>query len=210
MTKKGLLQTLSRLKNVFTSDEANEALRTLVKEAESLPDDETAAVEFPIPDEVDSGYAVFSDGACRGNPGPGAWGAMGQDSSGSVLFQSSGIESRTTNNRMELEGAYEGLRALVEILEESNLDPAENKIYLYSDSKYVVDGMAKWVSGWKKRGWKKADGKVPENVEMWMDLDSLREELPLLSFRWVKGHAGHPQNEHCDLLANQALDDAGF
>ena len=164
---------------------------------------------FPLPTEIiseDVGYAVFSDGACRGNPGPGAWGAMAQNSSGNVLFTASGVESLTTNNQMELEGAFQGLYQLSE-LDEFDYS---HKVRIYSDSKYVVDGVQKWVSGWMKRGWKKADGKTPENVEYWKKLTELNDKFGNIKYIWVKGHNGHPQNEKCDQLANEALDESGF
>ena len=84
------------------------------------------------------------------------------------------------------------------------------KLILFSDSKYVVDGLKSWIHGWKRRGWKKADKKVPENVELWQQLDQLVSKFKNIEYQWVKGHAGHPQNERCDQLANEALDDAGF
>ena len=165
--------------------------------------------EFPLPAEItahEGAIAVFSDGACRGNPGPGAWGAMAQNNKGEVLFTSSGVETLTTNNQMELEGAFQGLFQLQEI------EGFEwtNTVRIYSDSKYVVDGVQKWVSGWMKRGWKKSDGKTPENVEYWKKLTQLNAKFSDLQYIWVKGHSGHPQNEKCDQLANMALDDSGF
>ena len=83
-------------------------------------------------------------------------------------------------------------------------------VYLYSDSKYVVDGMKSWVKGWKARGWKKADKKAPENVELWKELDTVAAGFWQIEYHWVKGHSGHPQNERCDQIANMALDDSGF
>ena len=164
---------------------------------------------FPVPKEIDgskNAVAVFSDGACRGNPGPGAWGAMAQDAEGNVLFTASGVEVLTTNNQMELEGAFQGL---VQLQEKANFT-FSGPVKLYSDSKYVVDGVQKWVSGWVRRGWKKADGKVPENVEYWKKLTELNAKFADIEYIWVKGHSGHPQNEMCDQLANQALDESGF
>ena len=111
---------------------------------------------------------------------------------------------------MELQGAIEGLSGVLDLINNGEVTQNNEKIVLVSDSKYVLDGMSKWVSGWKKRGWKKADGKVPENVELWKELDQLNHDLGQVQTIWVKGHAGHPQNELCDQLANYALDDAGF
>ena len=172
-------------------------------EFEAIPE----TVGFPLPKEIEGqgDVAIFSDGACRGNPGPGSWGIMGQNSKGEVLFEASGIDVPTTNNRMELLGAIESLKRIEDLY-----DLSSTNVFLYSDSKYVVDGINQWVPGWKKRGWKKADKKTPENVELWQELDNLTAKFPSLKYLWVKGHAGHPQNERCDFLANQALDEAGF
>lgn len=145
---------------------------------------------------------AFSDGACRGNPGPGAWGSLILSQNNEVLYEGSGVELGTTNNRMELMGAIDCLRNLK--------NDTSKKIAVISDSKYVVDGITSWVAGWKKRGWKKADKKTPENLDLWQELDSLAETFELLKFQWVKGHSGYPQNEYVDELANHALDDAGF
>lgn len=132
---------------------------------------------------------IFSDGACSGNPGPGGYGTILRF--GKVEKELSGGESHTTNNRMELMGVIAGLSALKE--------PC--KVILTTDSKYVCDSITKgWVYSWQKKGWKKADGKPALNVDLWEQL------LPLLArhdvtFNWVKGHAGHPENERCDRLA---------
>ena len=163
-------------------------------------------MNLPLPKEVkeNNAIALFTDGACRGNPGVGAWGAMGQKSDNSILFEKSGIERLTTNNKMELTGA-------IMALEEVILRKDTNKqIFLYSDSKYVVNGIKSWVYTWKKRGWKKADGKIPNNLELWQKLYHLREQFSQIHFRWVAGHSGHPQNEFVDQLANHALDEAGY
>ncbi len=168
---------------------------------------------FLLPDDMEKDefcFALFSDGACRGNPGPGAWGAIGQDSHGELLFEASGVDFKTTNNRMELEGAIQALEALQKECEENKTPFGDVQAYLYSDSKYVVDGMNQWVVNWKKRGWKKADKKEPENVDRWKKLDELASGFYKVYFRWVKGHDGHPQNERCDELANVALDEAGL
>ena len=195
--------------NNFYSLSKLDAERKLIKAKKK----NTKEGNFPLPDEIfedKQSFAIFSDGACRGNPGPGAWGSLAQDSSGLVLFEASGVDLQTTNNRMELEGAIQGLIALKKYCIESSLDLEMTSTYLYSDSKYVVDGMTRWVYSWKGRGWKKADKKEPENLDQWKTLDELVQEFYKVHFRWVKGHAGHPQNEKCDELANQALDESGF
>ncbi len=165
--------------------------------------------DFSVPQTVCNaqGVALFSDGACRGNPGPGAWGMLGQNARSERLFESSGVEMNTTNNRMEMIGAMQALKATLDTCSAPKHDPP---VWLYSDSRYVVDGMNSWVRGWKARGWKKADGKEPENADLWRELDRLSSRFKKLTFVWVKGHAGHPQNEYCDKIANMALDDAGF
>lgn len=137
---------------------------------------------------------LYTDGACRGNPGRGGWGAI-------LVFEGiekelSGGDRSTTNNRMELMAAIEGLRALKY--------PCE--VTLTSDSKYLVDAIEKkWLVSWKKKNWKKADGKPVLNIDLWQALDA---ELSrhTVSFVWVKGHEGHPYNERCDVLATTFAD----
>ena len=132
---------------------------------------------------------LYTDGACSGNPGPGGWGAI-------LEFQGtekelSGGESSTTNNRMELTAVIEGLSALREpcIVE------------LYSDSKYVIDGLSKgWAYSWRKNGWKKADKKPALNPDLWEKLLNLAE-IHQIHYHWVKGHADNPKNNRCDQLA---------
>ena len=164
---------------------------------------------FPIPAEVADrrwGFALFSDGACRGNPGPGSWGIMAQNSIGEVIFEASGMEAETTNNRMELVGAIEALKRFQDYAVRFDLPEEEVSVRLFSDSKYVVDGISKWVLGWKRRGWRKADKKIPENLDLWRELDGVVAIFYDIRFLWVRGHDGHPQNERCDRLANDILD----
>jgi ribonuclease HI len=168
--------------------------------------------KFPLPEELKDlqiGFALFADGACRGNPGPGSFGLVGQDHTGNKIFEASGVDLPTTNNKMELTGAIRALEMLGDHLLENGLN-YDVPVYLFSDSKYVTDGITQWVPGWKNRGWKKADNKAPENMELWRRLDELAAHYKKLKFQWVKGHAGHPQNEYCDQLANHALDEAGY
>ena len=215
MKKKTIINALIALEAVHTTSEEKQAIDLLTKLAESIEEREsqTAGIqgdEYPVPAEAskDNAFTLYSDGACRGNPGPGAWGSMGQDPAGTLLFEISGIDFTTTNNRMELEGAIKAIETFIDHVEENDL-PVSSPVYLYSDSKYVVDGLIKWVPGWKSRGWKKADKKAPENLELWQRLDALKTRVPQINMRWVKGHSGHPQNERCDQLANIALDEAG-
>ena len=137
---------------------------------------------------------LFSDGACSGNPGPGGWGTILQftDAAGKIHEKElSGGEAHTTNNRMELTGVISGLEAL--------LMPCA--VTVTTDSKYVVDSITKrWVYGWKRNGWVKSDKKPALNADLWEKLLPLLERHKV-TFCWVKGHAGHPENERCDALA---------
>lgn len=138
---------------------------------------------------------IYTDGACKGNPGPGGWGALLR--MGRHEKELSGSEADTTNNRMELTAAIKGLEALTE--------PC--RVDLYSDSKYVLDGMTKWVMGWQKRGWVNASKKPVRNSDLWHELieAAARHEV---SWHWVKGHDGHPENERVDKLASDQADAA--
>lgn len=207
------------METVFAEDvEAQEAILLLTKKTESLPDIKTPqydenSMTFPLPEEMkelEAGFAIFADGACRGNPGPGAWATIIQDAKAQVILKSSGVDMPTTNNKMELEGVIRGLKGLIEKWIEEGMSDRESPVFVYSDSKYVIEGIDKWVPGWKARGWKKADNKEPENLLLWQELDQLRNNFDKVTFLWVKGHAGHPQNEMCDKMANLALDEAGF
>jgi len=210
--KKKLEKLLSDLKVFLPDTEANvsaiDHLKQELKKTDSVPLSKESK-SLGKPDIADDYIvALYSDGACRGNPGPGGWGVLAQNNNGDVLFESCGFERDTTNNRMELSGAIESLRQLKNLYKEEGRGEQVlgERILLYSDSKYVVDGIQKWVPGWKKRGWKKADKKTPENLDLWQDLDLLFSEFTNLEFRWVKGHSGHPQNERCDELVNIAID----
>jgi ribonuclease HI len=136
---------------------------------------------------------VFTDGACSGNPGPGGWGAILRWN-GKERELSGGMEL-TTNNQMELTAAIKALEALKE----------KCTVSLYSDSSYVRDGMKSWIHGWKKNGWKTADKKPVKNAGLWQALDAARKRHDV-HFHWIKGHAGHPENERCDELARLAME----
>lgn len=219
MKKKEIEKNLRKLRSVFQDDvKALEALDFLITKIEAFPDDKDElsvdfTVDFPLPDEMcglTSGYAIFADGACRGNPGPGAWATLIQNTKGEIILKSSGVDVPTTNNKMELEGVIRGLKGLIEKWIDEGISESESPVFVYSDSKYVVEGVEKWILGWKSRGWKKADNKEPENLLLWKELDQLKSRFSHINFFWVKGHAGHPQNEACDRMANFALDEAGF
>ncbi len=136
---------------------------------------------------------IFTDGACSGNPGPGGWGAVLRYRAGERVFEKelSGGDTNTTNNRMELTAL---IRALQELKEPC-------AVTLCSDSKYVIDALQKgWAKGWRARGWKKADKSPALNVDLW-EQALVQQERHQLSYVWIKGHAGHPENERCDRLA---------
>ena len=138
---------------------------------------------------------IHTDGACRGNPGPGGWGAV-LDASGQSKTLN-GYEAETTNNRMELTAVIEGLRAL----------KRPCRVELVTDSKYVMQGITQWLSNWKRNGWKTAARKPVKNVDLWQQLDDEVQRHDI-EWRWVKGHSGNTGNEMADQLANQAIDGA--
>ena len=135
---------------------------------------------------------IFTDGACRGNPGPGGWGAVLR--SGNHERELSGGERATTNNRMELMAAIMALEAL----------KRPCRVRLFTDSNYVRDGITKWISAWKKNGWRTAEKKPVKNAELWQRLDLARAPHRI-DWIWVKGHSGHPENERADELARLAI-----
>ena len=138
---------------------------------------------------------LFTDGACKGNPGPGGWGAVLRY--GDKERELSGGEAHTTNNRMELMGAIEGLKALTR--------PCD--VILFTDSVYVKDGITKWIHGWIRNGWRTADKKPVKNADLWQALlDATKRHK--IDWQWVKGHAGHPENERADRLASAAAEAA--
>jgi ribonuclease HI len=138
--------------------------------------------------------SIFTDGACKGNPGPGGWGVLLRyGNHEKTLF---GAETHTTNNRMELSAAIYGLAGLKQACD----------IDLYTDSQYVRKGITEWLKNWKKRDWKTADKKPVKNVDLWQALDK-EVSRHHVRWHWVKGHSGHPENELADALANQAIDE---
>ena len=137
---------------------------------------------------------IYTDGACKGNPGLGGWGAILRYGQHEKIL--SGAELQTTNNRMEMMAAIKALSALTESC----------KVELYTDSQYLQKGVSEWLVGWKQRGWKKADKKPIKNVDLWqlLDQEASRHEV---TWHWVKGHNGHLENELADQIANQAIDE---
>ncbi|MGB2247547.1 MAG: ribonuclease HI [Alcanivorax sediminis] len=138
--------------------------------------------------------AMFTDGACRGNPGPGGWGVVLRY--GDKEKEMHGGEPETTNNRMELMAAIAGLEALRQ--------PCQ--VVLTTDSRYVMDGVTQWMPNWKKRGWKTASKQPVKNVDLWQRLDAAIQPHEI-DWQWVKGHSGHPENERADALANKGIDE---
>lgn len=136
---------------------------------------------------------LYGDGSCHGNPGPGGWGTILEY--GPRSRELSGGHPATTNNRMELTAVLEGLRALKQ--------PCV--VDVWTDSRYVVDGMKSWLAGWKSRGWKTASRQPVKNEDLWRALDEEAGRHHRVAWHWVRGHDGHPQNERCDELANAAI-----
>lgn len=140
---------------------------------------------------------IYTDGACKGNPGPGGWGVWLK--AGPVEKELFGGELNTTNNRMELMAVIEGLTAL----------KRPCKVLVYLDSQYVRMGITEWIHGWKAKGWRTASKQPVKNVELWQRLDKLVQEgCHAIDWRWVKGHSGDPGNERADMLANKGVDRA--
>jgi len=136
---------------------------------------------------------VYADGACKGNPGPGGWGVLLR--AGGRERELHGGEPATTNNRMELTAVIRALESL----------EARTRVRLYTDSQYVQKGITEWIHDWKRRGWRTADKKPVKNVDLWMRLDELARGHEV-EWHWVRGHAGHPENERADALANKGID----
>jgi ribonuclease HI len=139
---------------------------------------------------------IFTDGACKGNPGPGGWGALLR--MGRHEKELSGGEPATTNNRMEMTAVIRALEALIE--------PCE--VTIHSDSRYVIDGMTQWIHGWQKKGWVNSSKKPVRNADLWHELiEAARRHT--IAWRWVKGHDGHVENERVDQLASAAAEAIG-
>jgi ribonuclease HI len=135
---------------------------------------------------------IYSDGACRGNPGPGGWGVLLRYHGAEKELY--GGEAATTNNRMELMAVIRALEAL----------KRRSRVKLYTDSLYVMKGITIWIDGWKRKGWRTADKKPVKNEDLWRRLDELAAKHDI-EWHWVKGHAGHPENERADELANKGI-----
>lgn len=137
---------------------------------------------------------LFSDGACKGNPGLGGWGVLIKNSK--TLNELKGSQQQTTNNRMELIAVIEGLKSIKK----------HSHIQITTDSMYVKNGINEWINNWKKNGWRTAAKKPVKNKDLWQELDELVQNYSI-KWLWVKGHSGHPGNERADQLANEAIED---
>ena len=137
---------------------------------------------------------IYTDGACKGNPGKGGWGALIQ--LGGESIEIFGGEPNTTNNRMEL-------IAVIEALVKVKAEPS--RVMVFTDSTYVQKGISEWILNWKKNGWRSSNKQPVKNQDLWMRLDELKQGMTI-EWNWVKGHAGHPENERADFLANQGVE----
>lgn len=135
---------------------------------------------------------IYSDGACKGNPGAGGWGALLV--TGGHRKEICGGEANTTNNRMEMTAVIRALESL----------KRPSTVEVHTDSQYVQKGISEWMAGWKRRNWRTADGKPVKNQDLWLQLDAL-SQLHRIEWKWVRGHNGHPENERADALANQGV-----
>ncbi|MDF1757870.1 MAG: ribonuclease HI [Legionellaceae bacterium] len=135
---------------------------------------------------------IYTDGACKGNPGPGGWGAILRSKDNEKELK--GFEAMTTNNRMELTAAIEALTYLSKV----------SQVDLYTDSNYLRQGMQSWIAQWKKKNWRNSKNEPVKNIDLWKKLDELAK-YHSINWHWVKGHSGHPENERADALANEAI-----
>jgi len=202
MSDKGLLAQLEEAILQAPTDrlgEIEQRLKGLIDFA-SAPVEKKAnppeVVDNNSPLEVSNGEMVYawSDGSCLGNPGPGGWAYVIR--MGAEEWEGSAGKKQTTNNIMEMTGALKALEAL----------PEGTSITLETDSQYVVKGMTQWLRGWKKKNWKKSDGNPVLNQELWKQLDAANQARKV-TWKWVKGHAGHAENERCDDLARAAAEE---
>ena len=175
-------------KGFMTEDEA----RAWLGGADARTEQPRAAAEMAAPSAPDADYIIYTDGSCLRNPGgAGGWAAVIETAATGAVEEKSGGAPETTNNRMELTAALMALSAV----------PEGARVALYTDSQYLKNAFTKfWLPAWKKRGWKKADGEPVLNQDLWVQLDAAFAARQV-QFHWVKGHAGNPRNERCDVLA---------
>ncbi|MDR0561581.1 MAG: ribonuclease HI [Spirochaetaceae bacterium] len=145
------------------------------------------------------GILIYTDGGCSGNPGPGAWAyVILEDKSAKIITEKWGSQMNTTNNRMELSAVIAALEAL------AGLDEGHGNVTVYTDSQYVQKGIQTWIHAWKRNGWKTSDKKPVKNIDLWQKLDDVSSAF-LLTWKWVKGHAGNEFNERCDRMTQEAI-----
>ncbi len=205
MNKKKIKASILDLKKGLGSNsDALEILSKLEKIVNDLPDE--VSQNFSPEEKVD--FYLYSDGACRGNPGIGSWASIALNAKGETLFEACSLDDHTTNNKMELTGALKAMELLLDYAKDEKI--SDFSAALYTDSKYVSEGMNSWRHNWKKRGWKKSDGGAVQNLELWKSLDEVSQNFSSLKFNWVKGHNNHPQNERCDELCNEVLDRSSY
>ena len=162
-----------------------------------VPADTALAVPSMIAADTLPAVAIFADGACSGNPGPGGWGAILVFPAGRKRLEISGADLDTTNNRMEMMGVVEGLRRL----------KVKSRVRVVTDSRYVIDGMKSWIHTWRRNGWKTSDRTPVKKRDLWELLSELSGKHEAI-FEWVPGHKGHAENERCDAMARAAIDTA--
>jgi ribonuclease HI len=184
ITRSRLSQTVIAAKETIPTAKSSAKLESLVARTAPVSTTSTSSEEAKI-------ISIHTDGACSKNPGPGGWGVVIHFSDGSIKELGGGIRE-TTNNQMELQGAIAALEFLATHKQSTTVD-------LYTDSKYVLDGITKWIKGWKKNGWKTKDNKPVKNQEFWQQLDPLNTSN--IRWHWVEGHSGDPDNERCDAIA---------
>jgi ribonuclease HI len=189
----------ARLDAGAVNDDDVRRLITTVRELQTerkaaIKNERPTVIDRRLQDEMKNGDAVkiFTDGACSGNPGPGGWGAIVQFKG--EQRELSGGDRHTTNNKMEMTAAIEALDSLL----------TSCKVVITTDSTYLRDGITKWIVNWKRNGWRTADKKPVKNADLWVQLDELNRRHSI-EWRWVRGHAGHPENERCDELAREAI-----
>lgn len=192
-----LLTSISKLEDTLLKiDVPENKLRSIKKEIDqltlSLSPPQTSRTENNTSLSSSDTIHVWTDGACSGNPGKGGWGAVIQATD--TFLEFSGYSAQTTNNIMEMTAVVEALK---------RTEPGSTVI-LTTDSQYVIKGITQWIHGWKKRGWKKSDGKAVLNKELWIEIDKQTHQRNI-TWKWIKGHAGHPENERCDELAREAI-----
>ena len=190
--KNRILTLLNEISTLLTSQDTAPSGKTLESIETELIKIKGILSSKPFTKLSDDKIKIWSDGACKGNPGPGGWASIIQkDGISKEIF---GSLPQTTNNIMELTAALEGIR----------LTPTGSRIVLTTDSQYLINGINDWIVNWKKNSWRKKDANPVLNRELWQELDA-EAQLRDIEWKWIKGHSGHPQNERCDQMAKDAI-----